>query len=66
MDLDDLLPRKTDDPLAALVKQDLGPLSRDELDARIATLQAEIERTRSQLAAAGSVKSAADALFAKR
>lgn len=66
MDLEELLPRKKDDPLSALAKQDLDPLSRDELQARIAELEAEIERTRSHLAKAGNVMSAADALFSKR
>ena len=66
MDLDELLPRKKDDPLGALVRQDLAPLSRDELDARIAALEAEIVRTRAHLDAAGSVRSAADALFGRK
>lgn len=65
MDLDDLLPRRKDDHLAALAKQDLDPLSVDELDARIAALQAEIERTRAKLEGARSFRSAADSLFKK-
>lgn len=66
MDIDDLLPRRTgDDPLAALARQDLDPLSVDELDARIAALQAEIERTRSKLVGARSFRSVADSLFKK-
>ncbi|MBB4633518.1 DUF1192 domain-containing protein [Sphingosinicella soli] len=63
---DDFLPKTKDDPLAALTRQDLDPLSQDELRARIATLEAEIGRTRAKLAEAGSVKSAADALFGRR
>ena len=44
MDFDDLFSSKPKDPLAELVKQDLGPLSLDELAARIETLKAEIAR----------------------
>ena len=40
MDLDELFPDKPDDPLALLTKQDLDPLSVDELEARIVTLEA--------------------------
>lgn len=63
---DEFLPKKKDDPLTALVRQDLDPLSRDELDARILALQAEIERTRARLSTAGNVRSSADALFARK
>jgi len=63
---DDFLPKTKDGPLAALTRQDLGPLSQDELKARIETLEAEIARTHAKLAEAGSVKSAADALFARK
>ena len=35
MDLDDLFPDKPDDPLTRLKKQDLDPLSVEELQARI-------------------------------
>jgi uncharacterized small protein (DUF1192 family) len=66
MDLDDLLPRrKPDDVLTSLARQDLDPLSVDELEARIAALEAEIARTRAKLEGARSFKSAADALFKK-
>ena len=66
MDLDDLMPRrKDDDPLAALAKQDLDRFSVDELEARIAVLEAEIERTRTKLEGSRSFRSAADALFKK-
>lgn len=66
MDLDDLMPRrKGDDTLAALAKQDLDPLSVDELEERIAALEAEIARTRAKLEGARSFRSAADALFKK-
>jgi uncharacterized small protein (DUF1192 family) len=62
---DDDLPRRRDDILAALVKQPLDPLSVDELDDRIATLEAEIERIRAHRSAATSHKAVAEALFKK-
>ena len=63
MDLDDDLPRKGDDPLARLIKQDLGPLSMSELENRIAALEAEIERTRRHKDSAVNHKASAEALF---
>jgi uncharacterized small protein (DUF1192 family) len=66
MDLDDLLPRRKDsDLLTALAREDLDPLSVDELAARIAALEAEIARTRSKLEGARSFRSTADSLFKK-
>ncbi len=64
--MDEEFPTRKDDPLALLGRQDLGPLSRTELQARIESLEAEITRTRAHLAEAGSVKSAAEALFARK
>ncbi len=61
MDADEL-PRPGD-PLAALARQDLDPLSVAELEARIAALEAELARTRRKLAGATAFRSAADALF---
>ncbi len=63
MDFDDLFSSKPDDPLTALVKQDLGPLSLDELAARIAALTAEIERVERHRDEAARHRSAADAIF---
>lgn len=63
MDLDDDLPRKGDDPLARLLRQDLGPLSMSELEARIAALEAEIARTRRTMESAVNHKASAEALF---
>lgn len=63
MEPDDLLPRKADDPLAALVRQDLDPLSVDELDARIAALRAEIARCEGKRQKAVNHRASADALF---
>ena len=44
MDEDDFFSSRPQDPLTLLVKQDLGPLSVDELNERIETLKAEIAR----------------------
>ena len=63
MDLDELFPDKPKDPLAELIKQDLGPLSIDELVARIATLKEEIARVEQHMADAERHRSAADELF---
>ncbi len=62
---DEDLPRRRSDELTALTKQALDPLSVDELNDRIAVLEAEIARTKAHIAAAGAQKSAAEALFRK-
>lgn len=62
---DDDLPRRRDDVLAALIKQPLDPLSIDELDDRVTTLEAEISRVKAHRSAATSHKAIADALFKK-
>ena len=49
MDLDDLFPSKPDDPLVELGKQDLDPMSIEELHARIEALQAEIARVEAHM-----------------
>ena len=63
MDLDELFPDKPKDPLAELIKQDLGPLSIDELVARIEILKKEIVRVETHMADAERHRSAADELF---
>ena len=63
MDADDLLPHRRDDVLSALARQDLDPLSIEELDARIAALQREIERVNARRAFAVNHRASADALF---
>jgi uncharacterized small protein (DUF1192 family) len=60
---DEDLPCRRSDELAALTRQNLDPLSQDELADRIAVLEAEIARTRAQIAAARAQRSAAEALF---
>ena len=62
---DDLEPRRRDDVLDALVKQPLDPLSVDELLARVAALEGEIERVRARIAFATNHKSVAESLFKK-
>lgn len=65
MDLDELFPDKPDDPLKLLTKQDLDPLSVDELQARIAVLESEIARVRAKLENAVNFRASADELFKK-
>ena len=66
MDLDELFPGKPVDPLAALGKQDLDPLSAAELEERIAALETEIVRTRARIAFAASHRATAEDLFKSR
>ncbi len=63
MDPDELFPRKADDPLTALARQDLDPLSVSELHERIAALEAEIARVRAHAERAVNHRASADALF---
>ncbi|MDF7777058.1 DUF1192 domain-containing protein [Sphingomonas sp. AOB5] len=63
MDLEENLPRRKDDLVAQLGKQDLDPYSVDELDERIELLTAEIERTRIKRERAVNHRASADALF---
>jgi uncharacterized small protein (DUF1192 family) len=65
MDLDELFPAKPDDPLTQLTRQDLDPLSVDELHARIAALEGEIARVRAKIEASVSFRASADAIFKK-
>ena len=65
MDLDELFPSKPDDPLALLAKQDLDPLSVDELHERIAALEAEIARVKATIEAAVNHRASAEELFRK-
>jgi uncharacterized small protein (DUF1192 family) len=65
MDLDELFARRPDDPLVALLKQDIDRLSIDELKERVEALHGEIQRCEAKISAATSHKNAADALFKK-
>ena len=63
MDLDELFPNTPDDPLVALGRQDLDPLSLGELDERIATLNAEIARVEAHIERVRTHRSAAEEMF---
>ena len=65
MDEDDFFSSKPQDPLTLLIKQDLGPLSVDELNERIEMLRGEIARVEQHLADTARHRSAADELFKK-
>jgi uncharacterized small protein (DUF1192 family) len=65
MDLEELFPSKPGDPLVQLTKQDLDPLSVEELEERILTLEAEIARVRDKIAAAVNHRASAEDLFRK-
>ncbi|MEP9357914.1 DUF1192 domain-containing protein [Sphingomonas sp. KR3-1] len=65
MDADENLPRRKDDLVAQLAKQDLDPLSVEELEERIALLEAEIARSRTKISRAINHRASADALFRK-
>ena len=65
MDLDELFPDKPDDPLTLLTKQDLDPFSVEELESRIAILEAEIARVQRQADASVNFRASADELFKK-
>ena len=65
MDEDDFFTSKPEDPLTLVTRQDLGPLSMDELDERIAILREEIARVEAHIAHVSKHRSAADELFKK-
>ena len=65
VDLDDLFPSKPGDPLVELARQDLDPMSIEELKARIESLKAEIARVESHMQRAQTHRSAAEELFKK-
>ena len=65
MDLDDLFPSKPGDPLVELARQDLDPMSIEELNERIEALRAEIARVEAHMQRAETHRSAAEELFRK-
>ena len=65
MDEDDFFTSRPQDPLTQVTKQDLGPLSVDELKERIDILKGEIERVETHMGEATRHRSAADELFKK-
>ncbi len=63
MDMDDHLPLRSGDHVGEAARQDLDALSVEELEARIAALEAEIARTKRRLEYAVNHRASADALF---
>ena len=63
MDLDELFARRPDDPLVALLKQDLDRHSVAELKERVEALQGEITRCEAKIAFSKDHRSVADSLF---
>jgi uncharacterized small protein (DUF1192 family) len=58
--------RQRGQSLIDLAREDLEMFGADELQERIAALEAEIERARAQLARKQATRAAADALFSRR
>lgn len=65
MDLDELFARRPDDPLVALLKQDIDRLSIEELAERVEALKGEIARCEAKITFASNHRNAADSLFKK-
>jgi uncharacterized small protein (DUF1192 family) len=63
VDLDDILGPRPNDPLTALVHEDLDRLSVAELEARVRALEAEIDRCRRKIEGAVNHRASADQLF---
>lgn len=63
--MDDDLPKRVDDPVTILTKQDLDPMSVNELHERIALLEGEINRVRAKIDKSVNHKASAEALFRK-
>jgi Uncharacterized small protein containing a coiled-coil domain len=63
MDADDLFPKKANDLLAVLGKEDLDPLSVGELNQRIAVLEMEILRTKAKISQSVNHLASAESLF---
>lgn len=57
------LPRRGRDLIAELARQDLDPLSVEELEERILALEGEIARARQKIEYAVKHRASADALF---
>ena len=63
---DDDRPRPRGDAASKLAGEDLGPYSQNELEERIALLEAEIARVRSHSQKAAAHRDAAEALFGRK
>jgi uncharacterized small protein (DUF1192 family) len=65
MDLEELFPSKPGDPLVELARQDLDPISIEELQERIEALKAEIARVEAHIQKVQTHRAAAEELFKK-
>jgi uncharacterized small protein (DUF1192 family) len=63
MDMDELFARKPADPLMLMTRQDLDPLSVEELQERLEVLAVEAARVKQKLEGAVNHRASADALF---
>jgi uncharacterized small protein (DUF1192 family) len=63
MDMDELFARKPADPLMLMTRQDLDPLSVEELQERLDILAVEAARVKQKLEGAVNHRASADALF---
>lgn len=61
--MDELFVRKPADPLILMAKQDLDPLSVEELHERLEILAVETARVKQKLEGAVNHRASADALF---
>lgn len=66
MDFDENMPRRKNDLLAELAREDLDPLSVNELNERIQALKDEIKRVEARINFSVSHKASAEALFSKK
>lgn len=65
MDDEENIPRDANDPVALMARQDLDPLSVDELDRRISILKSEISRCEAKKNFAVTHRASAENLFKK-
>jgi uncharacterized small protein (DUF1192 family) len=63
MDMDEIFARKPADPLTLMTRQDLDPLSVEELHERLEILAAETARVKQKLEGAVNHRASADSLF---
>jgi uncharacterized small protein (DUF1192 family) len=63
MDMDEIFARKPADPLMLMTRQDLDPLSVEELQERLDILAVEVARVKQKLEGAVNHRASADALF---
>ena len=63
MDLDEIFAKRPGDPLVLLTRQDLDPLSVEELQERVLILQSEIDRVNQKIQGAVNFRATAEGLF---